>query len=481
MNCVNLIEKALRAHKSGKVRRALERPFHLAGKTQPGWTSERVESGYAVRSTTSGGRIVISWQSPKHYRFEVHGHAFVLLDRDGSRLGEVRLVAEGPLRLVHSQTDSSLASGRGFETVAVEASDTVRVHLATAEGLIIDRGVSEPEGNWKVWKSERSLTYKVERPISIAGRSKLCVVFSAIGAPYDFTYNYRSALADVDAYRVYILDNFGSQGSYYFADHRDTSIFETVQELLHYIADDLEIAPENTAYIGSSKGGTAALAHGLKLGVGRIVVGAPQFFPGSYLKGAAPNVLSFIAGDDSPASVAWLDRLIPSSAEKTGGSTSISVLVGADDSHLQIHVQPLMRWAEEEGLNANALVVDDLSHQNIGRAFAPYAASVLNTAGSSQINSLLPYSFGWRESASENEAQLKLWVPRGEQLSVVFENGDGTVTFLSIEGGSYFKAAIPPGMDVRARVTRISVGGPAPRRTFKTRILNAKSVLPAKD
>lgn len=474
MSWGNLAVQALSANKYRKAQRVLQGPFRAANRIQQGWTSHRFDSGYTLEPASVGQSYRVSWQIPKQYSLEVHGHSFVLLDRKGARLGEVRLDANGPSRLVHSF--DARGSKHGCGEIAVEASHTMTVNIGTKEGLIVDRGVSEPEGNWKLWIGERLLTYKVENPISKTGRTKLCVVFSAISGPFDFTYNYRSALGTVDAYKVYILDNFGSQGSYYFADHRDTSIFETVQKCIIAIADQLEIEPENIAFVGSSKGGTAALAHGLKMGVGRIVVGAPQFLPGTYLIGAAPKILSFIAGDDSSESIKWLDQLITTSAQQSGTKPSVSVLVGTNDSHHHIHVQPFMRWSEGAGVKSQALVVEDLSHQNIGRAFGLYAASVLAATDESQMQSMLPYSFEWREESEYNEVQLKLWVPGDERISVVIESEDGTETFAQGEGGSYFKAVIPPGLNVRARVFRQRDDGSGLRGFFETRTLSAPRV-----
>ncbi|MSS00118.1 hypothetical protein FYJ28_15015 [Arthrobacter sp. BL-252-APC-1A] len=351
----------------------------------------------------------------------------------------------------------------------------LRLHVQNKEGLLVPRGVSSPASGWAVWQGERHLTYLLEEPVSGAGRSKLCVAFSAIGAPYDFTYNYRSSLKNVDAYRLYILDNFGSQGSYYFADHRDRTIFNAVQEFIAETARQLGVDRMDITMLGTSKGGTAAIAHGLRLGAGRVVAGAPQYLPGSYLKGAAPNILSFVAGADDEESVAWLDRLIPESLGESSRDTSVSILVGENDSHLKIHVRPFMEFAERENLDATVLVVKDLTHQDIGRAFSPYVGDVLRSGDDpARRRSLIPYQFEWRNGAAGNEVQLKVWVPPGEVVSAVFKTEQGALPLMSSHSPTYFRTEVPDGQSVWATVTRRASDGSGGLRTFDTRILTPR-------
>ncbi len=465
-----LVRRARRRYAARRTKPILEGPFHRPVEEEQGWTAKRMESGFVLQPAVRNKPFSITWKSPRHYGFEVHGNAFVLLDRSQSRVGEVRFEAEGPVRLLHTRSELPLGQG---SRVTLEASASVAVHLQTDGGFIVDRGVSDPAEGWQVWNGERSLTYLLEEPHSKHGETRLCVVFSAIGAPWDFTYNYRSALTDVDAYRIYILDNFGAQGSYYFADHRDTSIFNAVQGFLREMGDRLGVRPEDITLVGSSKGGTAALAHGLKLGVGRILVGAPQFLPGSYLRGAGPGILTFIAGDDSPESVAWLDKMIPNSIGNSVAQTRITVLVGANDSHLHVHVQPFMAFARAARLEASEMVVDDLSHQDIGRAFAPYASDLLRAADSREVSALVPYRFD-RRAGKPGEVQLKLWLPRGELVSVSFETAETVLSSVEKTNQSYFNVSVPSGQDVRAVITRLALVDSEAVGSFRTRWLQAQ-------
>ncbi|MDK1329047.1 hypothetical protein [Arthrobacter sp. zg-Y1143] len=317
----------------------------------------------------------------------------------------------------------------------------------------MDRGVTRSGSGWKTRHGDREVTYYLEEPLSERGRNRLTVVFSAISGPYDFTYNYRSSLAAVDAYRLYVLDDFGAQGSYYYADHRDTGIFSAVQSLLRDVSAELGIRASDTSFAGSSKGGTAALAHGLVFGAGRIIAGAPQCFPGSYLRGASSDILGFIAGDESDESVAWLDRLIPESIDQRQGNPQVTVLVGQNDSHLHVHVQPFMELARQAGIDAQTLIVTDVDHQNIGSAFGPYLAAALQGERTSD-RTVLPYQLGRRDGPDE-EVQLKLWLPPGEVAAVRIISQGKELLSSDYSASTFFKVPAPANRAVQAQVSRM--------------------------
>ncbi|GAA1358664.1 hypothetical protein GCM10009636_31830 [Arthrobacter koreensis] len=456
------------------TRLILTRPF--AGTPKTDWSANQTETGYAVKATTEGTTFSLSWTVPRPYDVEVHGHSFALLDRKKAHVGEVRIEADGPAKLVRDRAEKQSFGVLGQQQkVTLTACADVRLHVHTNDGLLVPRGVSGADEAWSVWQGERHLTYLLEEPISEAGCSKLCVAFSAIGAPYDFTYNYRSSLKNEDAYRLYILDNFGSQGSYYFSDHRDQTIFNAVQDFITEKARQLGVNRMDISMLGTSKGGTAAIAHGLKLGAGRVVAGAPQYLPGSYLKAAAPGILSFIAGADDEESVAWLDGLIPNSLTELSRDTAVTILVGENDSHLKFHVRPFMEFAERENLDATVLVVEDLSHQDIGRAFSPYVGEVLRAGDDrARRGSLVPYQFEWRNGVPGNEVQLKTWVPPGEVISAVFKTENGALQQMPSHSSTYFRTAVPVGQKVWATVTRRAADGVVGVLTFDTKTLEPR-------
>ena len=212
------------------------------------------------------------------------------------------------------------------------------------------------------------------------------------------------------------------------------------------------------------------MAHGLQYGAGRIIAGAPQTLPGTYLKGASAGILSFIAGDDSDESVAWLDQLIPMSVERRRGEPQVTILVGENDSHLHVHVQPFMALAGEAGLHVQTVVVGDLNHQNIGSAFGPYLTAALGPEQDSSPE-LLPYQLA-RRDGPEEEVQLKLWLPPGEVAAVRISTRNQDVLVSDYSANTFYKIVVPATQPVRATVSRRGAAGEV-MGSFKTKWLPA--------
>lgn len=378
-----------------------------------------------------------------------------MLVRRRSRPADLVLEGNTPLQLRYSEPAGLLFK---YRSVTLAGAPGTEVTVRIGHNLVADRGVGAPNSGWKVWHGPRELTYFLEEPLTEAGRNKLCVAFSAIGAPHNFTYNYRSSLASVDAYRLYVLDDFGSRGSYYYADHRDESIFSSVQSFLQEVASDLAISPEDMVFLGSSKGGTAALAHGLRLGAGQILAGAPQCFPGAYLRGAAPEILEFVAGGGPDNPDKWLDRMLPDAIENARGNPAIILLVGEKDSHRHVHVEPLVRMTATAGLQARTLVVKNVSHADIGRAFGPYVKAILRP-GADRAEKLIPYQLAQREGAA-GTAQLRLWLPAGEVAAIEVWTRDEKIFAKGFSPEAYFQFQVPADEPVRAKIIhRCEAGG----------------------
>ena len=148
---------------------------------------------------------------------------------------------------------------------------------------------------------------------------------------------------------------------------------------------------ENVATAGSSKGGAGALIHGLALGVDRIIVGAPQTRIGTFLRAPHPNILGFMAGGVTNDDVDYLNGIIPSLMQGDVSSTRVLVAVGEADHHLKYHVKPMLKDAEDCGLDITALVLPGLTHADIGKVFRQYLRANIEQwmRGSEEV--ALPY------------------------------------------------------------------------------------------
>lgn len=417
----------------------------------------------------------IEWMMPADSWVEVHGHSLALFDSGHVQVAEALIEASGPVIVRESEC------GTRPSVVITSSGKSCRIDMLVKYGdfQLVDRGVSAASSKWARWhEGERVVTYLLEEPKTLEGRSRLVVVFSAIGAEYDFTYNYRSSLSNLDTYRLYVLDDFGKRGSYYFADHRDESIYRSVQLFLRHIFSSLGVAETETTFAGSSKGGTAALIHGLPLGVRNIVVGAPQFKPGTYLKANAPEILEFIAGGSNESARKWLDEAAFKAMRARPSWSRVRVIVGKTDHHYEAHAVPLEAALRECGIDVSLMVMQGVNHQEIGRPFSAYLRHHLRRSITQQnvpVSSLLPYELSWQLGGEGNIAVLRLWIPVGEAVAIrVYARGKIVESF-AYSDTEVYAVANHQSSPMRFRVYRRSLSTKRRLGVFTTHWLRPQS------
>lgn len=137
----------------------------------------------------------------------------------------------------------------------------------------------------KNFNSKRNVKYIYEEN---ANSDFLIIIFSAFspkGQPP--MYNYIKTLNGVDCNKLFILDDFGSIGSYYLSfEENNNYIEESVMGLINSICVKDNIHKNNIITVGSSKGGFSALYYAIKYKFGYTIAGSPQIFVGKYLKSA---------------------------------------------------------------------------------------------------------------------------------------------------------------------------------------------------
>ncbi|GAA3307004.1 heparinase II/III domain-containing protein [Glutamicibacter nicotianae] len=255
--------------------------------------------------------------------------------------------------------------------------------------------------HWQVASSARRLNYLEIKPKYPNEEYPLVFVFSAMAPVGNFSFNYKNTLDNSNAHVFYILDDFGDQGSYYLQEKGDLSIFQTVQDFIHNRIKNLAKTGQSIIFAGSSKGGTAAIIHGLRVPNSKIIVGAPQTKIGSFLKKPHPNVLRYMTGGETQAHVAQLDSLMYSPEFTTSRNSEISIIVGKSDHHYKNHVLPWVEYATSRGIEVELISLDGTPHSEIGK---PYRRMLLDKV------------LGLSESGSQIESPIELWT---EPKSVV--------------------------------------------------------------
>jgi hypothetical protein len=320
---------------------------------------------------------------------EVHlRDRIVELYRKDEKVMEIEITADTPfnIRTVKGQTSPTVLGWKFPKMEAKEMTTTIEVDLSgnnvqcTTEFRLVDFKIPKKETPFKIEKgfnSYRSLRYHFEPATEEKHNDKLFVVFSALGNKYSFLYNYMSTLKDIPANKLYILDDFGDQGSYYLGKNRDFSIETSVISLINYIMRQNNIMSENVTTVGSSKGGFSALYFGLKYYFGHIIAGGPQSKLGSFLlkQENYPNVAEFISGGTEEADIHYLDELLFNLLNQPCDySPNINIFVGKNDPHYNNHVMPLYRVLADRGYRVDLETSEGVNHDEL-KIYFPYYLS----------------------------------------------------------------------------------------------------------
>ncbi|CAI9406320.1 hypothetical protein AESSP_01602 [Aestuariimicrobium sp. T2.26MG-19.2B] len=269
----------------------------------------------------------------------------------------------------HEPNDVAVVS---FAGTHVQIRTSIRLHDFTYR----DRGVG-PRSGWRRFESEVGVNH-----LRTKGRTqrRLVVAFTSMHQRGDFTYNYKPVIDAAEAEALYILDDFGDQGAYYLQDHGDRAIFRSVQALIRRTLEQLGLTPDDLVCVGSSKGATAALMHGMALGAGDIFVGGPQTLIGNFVAKPHPNVLEFMTGGTSEENIEELNRALYDLASDNLGlwrNSRITVLVGDKDHHYKGHVLPFIEHVQALGGTPSLVTLPGLTHGDFGPAYRDALASHL--------------------------------------------------------------------------------------------------------
>lgn len=320
----------------------------------------------------------------------VRGNAVEIFDPETDlKLGELTWSGSAPVgvRLVKGQTHpyyqgwSFPTMGKHLPAGVIEVEYrgrevSVDWEMRSSDFKLVDRGIS-PGSQWRTHFAEKPINYLLEGVNREGKANQLLVAFTAMGQLNDFTYNYRASLQGFPGAILYILDDFGDQGSYYLASGRNLAEFRSVQSLIRTVTSSMGLSLSDVVTLGSSKGATAALLHGATLGVHQVYAGAPQYKIGNFVKKPHPNVLRYISGDETEGSVSWANDIAFRILSSGVRSTKISVLVGKRDGHHRHHCVPLIDDLRMLGYQPENLVLPGTTHAQFGAVFRKFLISLV--------------------------------------------------------------------------------------------------------
>lgn len=209
----------------------------------------------------------------------------------------------------------------------------------------------------------------------------LAVIFSAFPAEGKSAgYNMVSTFSGTHVNRLYILDAFGYQkrGAYYLSENGDFFIPPLVSALVQKYREGME----QTVFLGSSKGGYAALYYGLLLGADKIIAGAPQYFIGGYLIEKPEHIpnMDAIAGNHSPDAVQQYNKILPEliNTKQSNNNQEIIIHYSPAEPTYEKHIVHLIRDLSAKGFCVFEDTAEYENHSDVSRFFPKLCLEHIN-------------------------------------------------------------------------------------------------------
>lgn len=169
----------------------------------------------------------------------------------------------------------------------------------------------------------------------------LIVVFSGFGANSEFTYDFENSLQSCPANILWIKDDFEGHCAYYMLQDNKFGPEEAVQKLIHNTLDSLELKKDECTLAGFSKGGSAALYHGLKYNFKNIVSTVPQMKIATYVLNHWEQSAKNMLGVSSAENTNNLDSLLPSILRSDDNTDkNIYLLTSEADAQYETEIKP---------------------------------------------------------------------------------------------------------------------------------------------
>lgn len=192
-------------------------------------------------------------------------------------------------------------------------------------------------------------------------------------------YNYVRTLEEFSCNKLFILDDFGfdGRGAYYLGKDKDFAISKDVEILIDKICKKVNAKKE--IYIGSSKGGYAALYFGISRKNTTMIVGAPQYRLGKYL--SIPNhksILTYIMGDESIESIEKLNVLMENRLnENNKENNTIYLHYSTEEETFKSDISPLIEKLNSLSVKTVYDINNYKNHADLTNYFPKYIKDVL--------------------------------------------------------------------------------------------------------
>lgn len=189
-------------------------------------------------------------------------------------------------------------------------------------------------------------------------------------------YNYIRTLKNIDASKLYIKDDFSKnkKGSYYLGEKGKHNVEGTVCELIQHYVEKLGFNNESRLiFVGSSKGGYAAINFGLEFDNSYIISGAPQYFLGTHLN--EPyfyDMLEDIVGERTEANIQSLDNHIRNKIQKLHHNSHVFLQYSNKEPIYETQIKHLVEDLSNSDIKCEFCELDYPEHADVHKYFPQY-------------------------------------------------------------------------------------------------------------
>lgn len=206
---------------------------------------------------------------------------------------------------------------------------------------------------------------------------ELIVIFSACTRNgVKARYNYVRTLKKSKKNKLFILDDFGDdrRGEYYLGEAPDFKVEIAVKELIDKYIFLHNI--EKVYFIGSSKGGFAAINFGTMYDNSKIIVGAPQFYLGRYLSSDAYKTTFYSMKLDEQW-VNFLNEKLINQLMKASTNIEIYIHYSPNEHTYQEHIKDLITVLEKYNIKFYEDIQSYTNHGDVSLYFPKYLLKVI--------------------------------------------------------------------------------------------------------
>lgn len=229
----------------------------------------------------------------------------------------------------------------------------------------------------KYFRGEVNLKYLRMGPVQ--GNTLIVIFSSCTRKGVSARYNYIRTLKDIDAPKLFVLDDFGldGRGGYYLGQDGGEEIYRTTCALI--AKTKAEACAEEVLYCGSSKGGWAALKFGVGDSHGTVIAGSPQYRLGDYAieeyekEGGNKALLPYLSrGLYERGRISWLNNLIKQEIDRHSSAAPVFLCYSTEEHTYADHIRFLLMDLRAAGRIVNVSEKGFVNHSDISLYFPEY-------------------------------------------------------------------------------------------------------------